>query len=220
MESERLEILSIVTRLSPEQMQAARWCPACHAPTGMIHQRRTRRVRDLPSTLVEQVRFRCKRCGITWTAQPDAVGIGRHRSQRLRSLGVLLYLAGFSGSAAAFLLRNLGVHISAATIYRDVRDYRKQIGDPIWRRWRQTLHESLLEIRVIPSFLQIRKESPAAGTLTFLIGWLTLQLAFSHPVDPDALIRTSPGQPGIGGDICFAFTPLHRSHETAESRAM
>ncbi len=213
MESDRLEIPPRVLHLLPEQIQAARWCPACHAPTGMIHQRRTRRVRDLPSTLVEQVRFRCKRCGITWTAQPDAVGIGRHRSQRLRSLGVLLYLAGFSGSAAAFLLRNLGVHISAATIYRDVQDYRKQIGDPIWRRWRQALHESLLEIRVLPSFLQ--KGGLAARTLTFLIGWLTLQLAFSHPVDSDALIRTFPIQPDISDHTGFAFTPHHRSHEPA-----
>ncbi|HXF69029.1 MAG TPA: hypothetical protein VNK89_04415 [Thermoflexus sp.] len=110
----------------------------------------------------------------------------------LRVLGVLLYLLGFSGPAAAFLLCNLGVPVSAATIYRDLRDYRKELGEQAWRRWRKSLPNGLLGIRVIPS--SHNDGNTTYGAFTFLIGQLMLQLDFSCSADFNALIQALQGK--------------------------
>jgi len=172
-----------VFRLSSEQIQIARCCPVCRAPTAVIHQRRIRWVRDLTPTLLEQIRFRCKRCGMTWTAQPEVVETGQQRSLMLRALGVLLYLAGFSGAAAAFIMRNLGIRISAATIYRDVQNQRRRMGARTWERWRQTIQEGRVEVRAGPLYLKKAKIAP--GILLFPAGPLMLELAFFHSSCPD-----------------------------------
>lgn len=187
-----------ILRLSPEQMRIARWCPVCQAPTAVIHQRRIRRVRDLTFVQVEQIRFRCKRCGMTWTAQPEVVESGQQRSQMLRALGVLLYLAGFSGAAAAFILRNLGIRISAATIYRDVQNHRRRMGARTLERWRRTTQEGQVEVRAGPFYLKRAKIAP--GTLIFLAGPLMLELAFARPACPD-LVPQLLSQKVAGGTM-------------------
>ncbi len=137
--------------------------------------------------LLGQIRFRCKQCGMTWTAQPEVVETGQQRSQTLRALGVLLYLAGFSGAAAAFMLRNLGIRISAATIYRDVQNHRRRIGTRTWERWRQTIQEGQVEVRAGPFYLKKAKIAP--GALIFLAGPLMLELAFVRFSCPDLVPR-------------------------------
>ncbi len=179
-----------ILRLSPEQIQITRWCPACQAPTAVIHQRRIRRVWDLTPVLLEQIRFRCKRCGMTWTAQPEMVETGQQRSRKLRALGVLLYLAGFSGAAAAFILRNLGIRISAATIYRDVQSHRRRIGDRTWEQWRRALQERQVEVRASP--FRHERRNVASEALIFPAGHLMLELTFVRSPCLDSFLRMLP----------------------------
>ncbi|MDW8065940.1 hypothetical protein [Thermoflexus sp.] len=182
-----LQVAPSILRLSPEQMQVARWCPVCQTPTAVIHQRRLRRIRDLTPVPLEQIRFRCKQCGITWTAQPEVIEAGQQRSQMLRALGVLLYLAGFSGAAAAFMLRNVGIRISAATIYRDVQSHRRRVGARNWERWRRAIQESWVEVRVAP--FHPEKGNAAPGALSFPAGQLMLELAFACSPGLDSFLR-------------------------------
>ncbi len=213
MASGQIQTVSPILRLSPEQIQHARRCPVCQSPTGVIHQRRIRRLRDLNPALMEQIRLRCKCCGITWTAQPEVVRTGDHRSRMLRVLGVLLYLLGFSGPAAAFLLCNLGVPISAATIYRDVQDYRREIGQQAWQRWRTSLHNSLLGIRVIPS--PHNDGNTTCGTFIFPIGQVMLRLDFSRPADFNTLIRALSDRLLLVDWTCSILGPFSKHYEAA-----
>jgi|GEM_PF-1812763 len=193
---------------SSEQIQAARWCPVCQSHTAVIHQRRIRRLRDLHTTLCEQIRFRCKRCGMTWTIQPDGIEPRQQRGRMLRNLGVIMYLAGFSGNAVAFLLRNLGIQIAPSTIYRDVEILRNQIGIHLWDRWRRTLQESFVSMRVLP--VPRKSLSNSCDTLIFPLNQFALELIFVYSITLDLLPKLFSTNIG---SVRLILNQIHRTSE-------
>jgi len=123
-----------------KELKLDRRCPHCGCPNGNIHScLRQRWISDPKACHVAQRRMRCPRCGSTWTIRAEGVGHGRHRSELLRGLGVILYMLGPSYEAAAGFLQLLGCRASSSGIERDV----EELGSKA--RW---LHESSLRMGV------------------------------------------------------------------------
>jgi len=102
-------------------LRLIRRCPHCGRSHGRIHGRRRRRpISDMRVSGVLQQRLRCPWCGLTWTVRAAGVGAGRQRSDRLRTLGVILYMLGLSYRAVARFLPCLDCRGSKSSIERDV----------------------------------------------------------------------------------------------------
>jgi len=104
-----------------------RRCPRCLKANGNIHSgERCRCISDLKASFVSQRRMRCPWCGKTWTLRAEGVGPGRYRSDRLRGIGVILYMLGLSYRAVEQFLPCLECAGSKSSIERDVRDAGRQ----------------------------------------------------------------------------------------------
>lgn len=77
-------------------------------------------VRDTEYEEVTARRYKCMRCGKTFRVYPQGVQKSQ-MSQRLKGMGVLLYVLGLSYGAAALMLEALGVYESKSSIYRTVQ---------------------------------------------------------------------------------------------------
>ena len=79
------------------ELKLDRHCPHCGGPNGNIHSAvRYRHVSDPKVHAVPQRRMKCPACRTTWTVRCGGVGPGRQRSDRLRGLGIILYMLGVS----------------------------------------------------------------------------------------------------------------------------
>ena len=117
-----------------------RRCPHCACPNGRIHSAvRPRRIVDLKASTVAQRRMKCPYCGVTWTLRADGVGHGRQRSDRLRGIGVILYMLGLSYRAVEQFLPCLECCGSKSSIERDVTEAGQKASD---------LHISAPRVRV------------------------------------------------------------------------
>jgi len=100
-----------------------RCCPHCRRLGGRIHcGRRYRRISDPKALTVPQRRMRCAYCGLTWTLRAEGVGPNRQRSERLRWVGVVLYMFGLSYRGAACFERMLDWQASKSALERDVAE--------------------------------------------------------------------------------------------------
>jgi hypothetical protein len=66
--------------------------------------------------------MKCPWCKTTWTLRPEGVGDGKHRTNRLIILGVVLYMFGLSVRRVEQFLLLLGCYGSKSSIERDVAD--------------------------------------------------------------------------------------------------
>jgi len=104
-----------------------RHCPHCHRFGAWTHSRLQRRsISDVRAETVAQQRQRCPFCGATWTVRAHGVGAGRSRSDRLRAMGVFLYMLGLSYRASATFVRSLEWKGSKSAIERDVAEAGQQ----------------------------------------------------------------------------------------------
>jgi hypothetical protein len=77
-------------------------------------------VRDTVYEAVMAHRYKCLRCGQTFRVYPT--GVSRDQvSQRVKGLGVMLYLLGLSYGAASIALEALGVYLAKSSIYEAVQ---------------------------------------------------------------------------------------------------
>jgi hypothetical protein len=98
-----------------------RRCPYCERNNGNIHSAtRRRRISDTRIDFVPQRRMKCPWCKTTWTLRPEGIGDGRHRTDRLIMMGVVLYMFGLSHRRVEQFLPLLGCNGSKSTIERDV----------------------------------------------------------------------------------------------------
>jgi hypothetical protein len=65
--------------------------------------------------------MQCAHCGITWTLRGEGVQANRQRSERLRLIGVVLYMFGLSYRNAATFLAMLEWQASKSSLERDAR---------------------------------------------------------------------------------------------------
>jgi transposase-like protein len=104
-----------------------RRCPHCHRFGAWIHRGvRKRTISDIRTEEVIQQRQRCPFCGSTWTVRAAGVDAGRTRSDRLRAMGVFLYMLGLSYRATATFVRSLEWKGSKSAVERDVAEAGRQ----------------------------------------------------------------------------------------------
>jgi len=105
----------------PEITPKARKCLRCGNTAVHKHGRRVRQLRDWRVSWIEMQRFRCLRCGATWTVYPQGVSPGVRFSLRAEQLMVLLYVLGLSYRKTAAILSALGIAASPSTVLNFVQ---------------------------------------------------------------------------------------------------
>jgi transposase-like protein len=103
------------------ELELERRCPHCNRSGGNIHSvMKYRRISDTKAIYVPQRRMKCPWCETTWTLRAQGVTAGPQRSQRLISIGVLLYMLGLNYRSVQQLLPCLECKGSKSRIERDV----------------------------------------------------------------------------------------------------
>lgn len=112
----------ILPVVEPEQLLEPERCanPKCQGKYFQMRQEVAKNVRDMQYGQVCARRYECLRCHRTFRVYPQGVLAGQF-SQRVKGLGVMLYLLGLSYGAVALVLSALGVWMSKATVYRAVQ---------------------------------------------------------------------------------------------------
>jgi transposase-like protein len=102
-------------------LKLERRCPHCGRFGGNIHSGiKYRAVSDIKVSSIPQRRMRCPFCGTTWTITVKGVGDGKQRSDRLISIGVVLYMFGLSYRSVEKFLFLLDCIGGRSSIERDV----------------------------------------------------------------------------------------------------
>lgn len=104
-------------------LQLERTCPHCHRRGGRIHSAvRERPVCDIRVATIAQRRMHCVYCGTSWTVHAEGVKDGCQHSDRLRAVGVFLYMLGLSYRCVACFCGSLEWRTSKSAVERDVRE--------------------------------------------------------------------------------------------------
>lgn len=110
-------------RVEPDEYDMPTVCPyeECEGSHFKLHQRHCRRaILDPDHDQVTVRRYRCLRCKRTFRVYPRGVS-GSQRSDRLKAIGIMLYVLGLSYGAVADALSALELAGSKASVYRDVQ---------------------------------------------------------------------------------------------------
>ena len=112
----------ILPVVDPEQFEEPTHCsdPQCSGKRFLPWQEVKKNVRDSEYEEVTARRYKCLRCGRTFRVYPQGVQSGQI-SQRVKGIGVMLYLLGLSYGAAALMLEALAVDVSKSSVYRTVQ---------------------------------------------------------------------------------------------------
>lgn len=105
----------------PDEYSVPLSCPyGCGGRYFALHQHCAKEMADPSCQRVEVRRYKCVRCGRSFRVHPTGVG-RHHRSQRLRGIGVMLYILGLSYGGVADALAAFGWAGSKSSVYRDVQ---------------------------------------------------------------------------------------------------
>ncbi len=112
----------ILPIIDPEQFEEPKCCadPKCKGDRFVPWQQVRKNVRDSEYEEVIARRYKCLRCGCTFRVYPQGVQKGQI-SQRLKGMGVILYLLGLSYGASSLMLEVLGAFESKSSVYRAVQ---------------------------------------------------------------------------------------------------
>jgi hypothetical protein len=94
--------------------------PKCQGKYFRLRQKVRKNLRDTQYDQVVAHRYECLRCHSTFRVYPRGV-LAAQFSQRVKGLGVMLYVLGLSYGAVTLALAALGVWIGKATVYRAVQ---------------------------------------------------------------------------------------------------
>ena len=99
----------ILPRVEPSTMKLPLVCPyeGCHGRHFRHHQEVEKRLKDTEYDAVFAQRYECLRCKRTFRLYPRGVTRAQ-ASQRVKGLGVMLYLLGLSYGATSLALEALG----------------------------------------------------------------------------------------------------------------
>jgi len=122
------------------ELKLERTCPHCYRLGGRIHSAvRLRPICDIRVASLAQQRMHCAYCGTSWTVHAEGVKDGCQHSDRLRAIGVFLYMLGLSYRSVACFCGSLEWRTSKSAVERDVRDAGQNA---------KTLHEEAPKMRV------------------------------------------------------------------------
>jgi transposase-like protein len=112
----------ILPIIDPEQFIEPAHCidPKCKGDRFVPWQEVKKNVRDTEYEMVTARRSKCVRCGRTFRVYPQGVQSSQ-MSQRVKGMGVMLYVLGLSYGATALMLEALEVDLSKSSVYRAVQ---------------------------------------------------------------------------------------------------
>jgi transposase-like protein len=112
----------ILPRVEPNGFKVPTACPypGCRGKHLELHQTVVKPVKDTGYQAVSAHRYRCLRCGRTFRVYPQGVTHDQ-TSQRVKGLGVFLYLLGLSYGAVSLTLEALGVYMARSSVYAAVQ---------------------------------------------------------------------------------------------------
>ena len=112
----------ILPIIDPEQFEEPTHCinPKCKGRHFLPWQEVRKNIRDSEYEEVVARRYKCLRCGCTFRVYPQGVQKSQV-SQRIKGIGVILYLLGLSYGAVALMMEVLGVYLSKSSVYRTVQ---------------------------------------------------------------------------------------------------
>jgi transposase-like protein len=112
----------ILPRVEPNEFKVPTACPypGCQGKHIELHQTVVKPVKDTGYQSVSAHRYRCLRCGRTFRVYPQGVTHDQ-TSQRVKGLGVFLYLLGLSYGAVSLTLEALGVYMARSSVYAAVQ---------------------------------------------------------------------------------------------------
>jgi transposase-like protein len=112
----------ILPRVEPEEIKAPSKCPCedCDGTHFQLWQAVEKPLRDTRHSRVVAHRYQCLRCFRTHRVYPKGVSKD-HISQRVKGLGILLYLLGLSYGAVSLALDALGVYMCKSRVYDAVQ---------------------------------------------------------------------------------------------------
>lgn len=112
----------ILPPVEPREIIPPRRCPyrGCSGSYFHLRQRVTKPLRDTVYREVRAHRYQCADCGRTFRVYPRGV-TGEQSSQRLKGLGILLYLLGLSYGAVSLTLEALGCYLCKSRVYDAVQ---------------------------------------------------------------------------------------------------
>jgi transposase-like protein len=113
----------ILPHVEPAEMKLPSVCPYedCQGRHFRYHQEVSKAVKDTKYEAVSADRYECLRCKRTFRVYPQGVTCAQ-TSQRVKGLGVLVYLLGLSYGAASLALEGLGVYMSKSSVYEGSPD--------------------------------------------------------------------------------------------------
>ena len=112
----------ILPRVEPTDINLPAVCPyaECQGRHFRHHQQVDKVVKDTQYASVAAERYECLRCKRTFRVYPHGVTQAQ-TSQRVKGLGVLLYLLGLSYGATSLALEALGVYMCKTSVYEAVQ---------------------------------------------------------------------------------------------------
>jgi len=112
----------ILPGVEPTAMNLPSVCPYQHCQGRHFrhHQQVNKAVKDTHYACVITDRYECLRCKRTFRVYPQGVTRAQ-TSQRVKGLGVLLYLLGLSYGAVSLTLEALGVYVCKSSVYEAVQ---------------------------------------------------------------------------------------------------
>jgi transposase-like protein len=117
-----MRLLLILPRVEPEEIKPPSICPYedCDGSRFQFWQEVEKPLRDTRYSQVVAHRYQCLRCFGTHRVYPKGVSKD-HISQRVKGLGILLYLLGLSYGAVSLALDALGVYMCKSRVYDAVQ---------------------------------------------------------------------------------------------------
>ena len=118
----------ILPVVNGQEYTQPRECPQTGCAGRTFRQRQVvkKALRDGQYEEVEARRYECLRCSHTFRVYPQGVS-GGQVSQRVKGMGVMLYLLGMSYGAVALMLEALGIYLSKTSVYRAVQAAGEQV---------------------------------------------------------------------------------------------
>lgn len=112
----------ILPVVEPDRYEEPQHCAdaQCNGKYFLPWQEVKKNVRDSEYEEVTARRYKCLRCRRTFRVYPQGVQSGQI-SQRIKGMGVMLYLLGLSYGATVLMLEALGVYMSKSSVYRTVQ---------------------------------------------------------------------------------------------------
>jgi len=123
-----MRLLLILPRVEPEEIKPPSICPYedCDGSRFQFWQEVRKPLRDTKYSQVVAHRYQCLRCFGTHRVYPKGVSKD-HISQRVKGLGILLYLLGLSYGAVSLALDALGVYMCKSRVYDAVQAAAKRV---------------------------------------------------------------------------------------------